>query len=1269
MVPRFSLFITSVISIFVFLAFPSGIRAVELGTHVAHFDRGAEIGVLGLIRSKLSKQDGYPVTINIDPQWSTAEIQELADKAEGFRVALRIISVSSKATPEEMQTLVQQLNGVRWKTTGKPVVVLGNELNNLVDEWKSIAVSVEAAGAAYTPLHDVIWSGSPKLDMGRYDLAAATIDPYHPNNWKLFVSGAGRAYTQHNTIFVANIYENSAEDTKKRIEEIKSGISGVPSKTILTEYGPKDPKSPLAEYMRFYKENAPPSNVEYATALLANYCKKDKAVFGYFYYIEGKVYTIDGDEVDPQTCLGAKSLTDESKTPDDEVDGIYVYKDIYKNVLLNGEKGGKESASRYVMMCAPQFWTDAEIQDQDKKIYWEKLGDKAKTLSEYCTSEIGSNTNEPNCVFDPVTANFTVINDNLTVPLYRKATFNDKGQQMDNNRAESIESFFGTNTKEGRKTGDPLLYSPNVKLLSKAQYCTQTVRYLKAIEMMCQEPQAQQSTTDKEIVPRGKCTLNNEFENSRKQKVRYLDILKQVKDNAAAQGLQTPEDYCDLVVKKQDPNLMKDLAQVQPLTKNAFKIGYLVYYNTGRYKKDSNDPEDKAAFQDSSEYFHPVYRTLRDYYANVTFQVIPFLVPANVFSTSSQEDVVGNSFASFDSPYTTVFQTLMPQAKINQLAESEQKRRVMIESQLDQPWNAFNDASQEKPYIQCPVCDDSYNKRGYVPSVGSLAANKTYLAFAKTIWRRINAGIYTKEFVQNLDVKQGNELVAQPPDIWNSCNVAPELVRGESAQALHSQGGISLIKDGKETLWGKVKQSATEITSLIRAPKGTRRDPYEYYVRGYLLLPQEYGYLLSTEQDFLRALIPYSAQKNILETEQKKNDFNAFGNIAGLDPSKADYDKQVPLWNRFLRLNGQVFGLNDLTADSTGKHGKDGNPDTYYTESKDEYEARVAKARQDCANRGILPRDCSIPERKKTEITAKQTSQNPGYKEGKTDFRPILPGGWLARGIFELMAHITSSKGSANFQDKYCGLEDYLLGTNCAGAGSTSSIKNTTTSSTKGDIACINVWVDEATAQAHAQDILASLPSRADWGKYFSGYLSDPVRQCKDPTTNPSPSEYDSVAKQYLFESVPECGGVSCYSYIVQRTLSAKTSDGKVVDPYIAISIALNENGGLKTARKDRMSQHFGVVTPITGHSKECPEDNEYMGRIDEKLDIMLQTLIAGYKGKDTLGADGVAALERYKSGSNARPLEDQTYSQKMIQLTQIISGNAYSPLCTGKTL
>ena len=61
--------------------------------------------------------------------------------------------------------------------------------------------------------------------------------------------------------------------------------------------------------------------------------------------------------------------------------------------------------------------------------------------------------------------------------------------------------------------------------------------------------------------------------------------------------------------------------------------------------------------------------------------------------------------------------------------------------------------------------------------------------------------------------------------------------------------------------------------------------------------------------------------------------------------------------------------------------------------------------------------------------------------DGKADYRPILPGGWLARGIFEIMAHVLSRPGLANYQEKYCGLEDYWLGGNCggtivAGAGS-----------------------------------------------------------------------------------------------------------------------------------------------------------------------------------------------------------------------------------------
>jgi len=1045
--------------------------ADTLGTHAAHFDRTAEIGALGMIRGKVTDAKGYPVTINVDLDWKSSEIQTLADAASDFAVMIRIIGISDATTPDQVRAFVSEINTVTWSTAGKPTIVLGNELNNLDVEWKNKSITVRQAGEKYANLFAALQG----LNTTKYNVAAAPVDPYNFYDWKEFVSGAKSAYKSADT-FAGNFYENSSAETDVHIKEVINGMGRNFSTIILTEYGPKDPKSPMPAYLKFYKEHPLPSSVVIGTALLPNYCDPSKPVFGTYFWVQGKVYDIFGKEIDPEKCKESTEVyKDESKNMDDEVKGIYVYKDIMADMkkfgydTARGMQAGMSRAARYIMTCAPQFWIGAQVDAQDTEFYWKGIENATQTLSKYCGGV--SDTNDPNCLFDPITANFTILNSNITTPLYRKTTFNAKGEQMDNNRAESFESFFGTTTKEGRKTGDFVLQSPNKRILPGDMYCHQTVNYLKAIDVLCKEQQADTQDGKREVAQPGRCALDNEFTTSLGTKKRYLEVLNDVRNNAKS---LEPSDYCRLPKTEQPQQLNKDLAQVQPLTKNAFKIGYLIYYNTGRYKRDLskglNDQQDFDAFRNTSQYFHPVYRTFQEYFGRITFDIIPFLVPANVFSRSGHQEILvdpaggpsGTDYKAkqdgvFSSPYFEVYSALVPKSRVEELTNAEDERRAAVASAMaegsekaDMSWNMQNDKGNERKFIQCPLCDllnPQYSATQYKPD----EETKKMLPFARVIWHRINAGIYAKEFTEKLQ-SEGNsqkdlnddsatrntQTIVPPPDDWSSCNVAPELVRGESASALVTQGSQTNTKDGKESFWGKVKDSVTKLESIVRAPAGQREDKYNYYIRGFLLLPQEYGLLMKTELDFFRIFTPLDYQKKVLVEEQKQNDFGSF---TGADPSKPDYDEKVPKYNRFLRVNGQIFNLQDNTLDSTGRHGKDGDPEWYWSESLDEWEARKAAARANCTD--PRPQKCPVPERKHLEITAKLNSWNPGANEGKADFRPLVPGGFLARGIFELMAHALSPVGGPNYQQEYCGLEDYWLGGSCAGTDFSSFLQST----------------------------------------------------------------------------------------------------------------------------------------------------------------------------------------------------------------------------------
>ena len=198
MVPKlFVIFLINSISsprtVFVFitgvqLLQPSQVFAAgQLGTHLAHFDRGTQMSVLDMIRSKVTNPNGYPITMNVGVDWKTADIQDLANKAAGFAVMIRITEISSQTTSTQVRNFAQELNGVNWNVFGgKPTVVLGNELNNLQNEWKDTSVTVNQAGIQYA--RD-LFPFLALLNRLKYDVAPAPVDPYNLDySWLEFVT-------------------------------------------------------------------------------------------------------------------------------------------------------------------------------------------------------------------------------------------------------------------------------------------------------------------------------------------------------------------------------------------------------------------------------------------------------------------------------------------------------------------------------------------------------------------------------------------------------------------------------------------------------------------------------------------------------------------------------------------------------------------------------------------------------------------------------------------------------------------------------------------------------------------------------------------------------------------------------------------------------------------------------------------------------------------------------------------------------------------------
>ena len=85
-------------------------------------------------------------------------------------------------------------------------------------------------------------------------------------------------------------------------------------------------------------------------------------------------------------------------------------------------------------------------------------------------------------------------------------------------------------------------------------------------------------------------------------------------------------------------------------------------------------------------------------------------------------------------------------------------------------------------------------------------------------------------------------------------------------------------------------------------------------------------------------------------------------------------------------------------------------------------------------------------------------------------------------------------------------------------------------------------------------------------------YISTPNRPYE--LTTPGSTDSACQVKQFLFEN--SCPGGSCSSYVIDTALSTSCS-GKVINPYFAITVALNEDGGLTSIHSDGSNvKHFG---------------------------------------------------------------------------------------------
>lgn len=156
---------------------------------------------------------------------------------------------------------------------------------------------------------------------------------------------------------------------------------------------------------------------------------------------------------------------------------------------------------------------------------------------------------------------------------------------------------------------------------------------------------------------------------------------------------------------------------------------------------------------------------------------------------------------------------------------------------------------------------------------------------------------------------------------------------------------------------------------------------------------------------------------------------------------------------------------------------------------------------------------------------------------------------------------------------------------------------------TKGAGASLFALIGLKSAYTSASDPSSASDRTCGWEEYKLG-LPPP------PGCNVASGQIASgPVAQHLF--LPSCNGQICYDHIMQAANSA-SCNGMVVNPLIAIAIALNENGGLVSCNQNAIEpNHFGC-------NLRSP------GTIEEKLDCMLRTLTSN------CSQSSVQILKRY---------------------------------------
>jgi len=210
--------------------------------------------------------------------------------------------------------------------------------------------------------------------------------------------------------------------------------------------------------------------------------------------------------------------------------------------------------------------------------------------------------------------------------------------------------------------------------------------------------------------------------------------------------------------------------------------------------------------------------------------------------------------------------------------------------------------------------------------------------------------------------------------------------------------------------------------------------------------------------------------------------------------------------------------------------------------------------------------------------------------------------------------------------------ENWLLG-NCKPVSPTNPGATPIPTDTDPSNTCVQVYVDDTAANDAERYLTDNIMSQQHQSAKFAGW-----------------DRYYSVADrpqdQHLF--YPDCqGGQYCYSYILNSIKDR--INGKRINPYLIMAIAMNKTGGLISNKPGFVGPHFGCGLGGSGEGGQIISD----GAIESKLNCVMDF----FERNSSLSED--AALKRYGYTNGIR-------ENNLTKIVGILSGFTAPTTCPG---